>query len=129
MDVPSRFAFYGSLRKGEPNFIHCLSGAAFTFEGVSEITGYKMYSLIDYPVAVKTGQRADRITVELFHIHSPDTCRNIHEMEVEAGYYTEALQVNGNLYCIYLFPQREVQRLDLPFVAGGDWLTFLGEKR
>jgi gamma-glutamylcyclotransferase (GGCT)/AIG2-like uncharacterized protein YtfP len=80
-----------------------------------------MYSLGEYPYAVRTHKDDDIIVAELFRIDNPATERIIYEMELEVGYILSTAEVASNKFGIYLF---ETVRVSDNPVIGGDWDTF-----
>ncbi len=80
-----------------------------------------MYSLVDYPYAVYTGQTTDKITAELFEITRAETEQTIYEMEIEAGYIFSEIQIAGDKFGIFLFKTPHPDHIRIP---GGDWRIF-----
>ena len=86
------------------------------------IDGFVLYSLGDYPYAVPSSRKSDRICVELFRITDRSIEQSIHEMELDSEYYYDEVAIDGRKFGIYLFPHaRPGDRL----VASGDWMEFL----
>ena len=95
-------------------------GLEFLFS--TELEGFKLYALKDYPFAVRTNHPNDFIQVEVFKITKPEVEVSIHELELHVGYYYDEIQVNSITAGIYLFHQPE----NYPEVKGGDWVKSLG---
>jgi len=91
------------------------------FHSRHRINGFKLFALEDYPYAVQT-QSSDSIVVELFRILDEQTRINIHQLELDAGYYFETFQLNDLQVGIYLFEFAG----NNPEVKSGDWVEFFG---
>ena len=120
MNLQSTYAFYGSLRRGMVNHKRYGAGLRFLFQ--EEIQGYQLFEMKHYPYAVKTGSKADFITVEVFKVTDQSTERAIHELELGVGYYYDEVIIQGKEIGIYLFRERGPE----PLVKGGDWVRFFG---
>jgi|SRR6185369_8109161 len=96
------FGFYGSLRKGEYNYVHLLKDK----EGVeymhsAKTKGYKLYSLGSFPVILPSGD--DRpLTIDLFKITNPVVKGRIDGMEIGAGYERKLVTVGDHEVLIYV---------------------------
>jgi gamma-glutamylcyclotransferase (GGCT)/AIG2-like uncharacterized protein YtfP len=121
MNKNSCYAFYGSLRQGM--FNHTRFGN-FEFLFTEKLAGYKLYALERYPIAVKTNEPSDVITIEVMRITHPQTENEIHQLELNAGYYYDEVMVRGISIGIYLFHESN----GLPHVPHGDWVKFWNEK-
>lgn len=95
-------------------------GLKFLFQTV--ITGYRLHAMEHYPYAVFTGQEADTMTVEVFEVINPDVERDIHNLELEVGYYLDTVVIHGESVGIYLYEEAGSE----PLVKGGDWVQFFG---
>src|SRR5689334_17457258 len=115
MNKDSCYAFYGSLRLGMYN--HGRFQNHLTYLSTEIVPGFKLYALEHYPIAVKSNQQKDRITVEIMHIADPKTEIEIHQLELTAGYYYEDIEVRGITVGIYLFKENQTY----PHIASGDW--------
>jgi gamma-glutamylcyclotransferase (GGCT)/AIG2-like uncharacterized protein YtfP len=113
------YAFYGSLRKGMENFYPYKN--SLNFLETIELKGYRMYSLADYPYAVRTGDNEDKIIADLFTIKDAATEQSIHKMEIEAGYIFANVTIGNIKFGIYLF---EKAGGGDPEVKDGDWSNF-----
>jgi gamma-glutamylcyclotransferase (GGCT)/AIG2-like uncharacterized protein YtfP len=113
------YAFYGTLRTGHDN--HALYADDLTYLETVRLPGFVMYSLGEYPYAVRTGNAGDFIVAELFRIDNPATERIIYEMELEAGYILSEVDLASNKFGIYLFEMVGVY--DNPVIPG-DWDIF-----
>lgn len=117
------FAFYGSLRRGMNNFRvyqHDLK-----YLKTRRISGYELFALEEYPYAVSTQKKSSSIVVEIYSIENVSVARAIHEMEIEAGYVFERIEVDGDHVGIYLFEKPG----NNPKVENGDWVEFFGIDR
>lgn len=112
----SKYAFYGSLRKGQYN--HSRAGLAKQiYIKTVKIPGFIMYSLGAFPMIVR-GTSADEITVDLFALISPDLERGIHLMEIGAGYERITVKIEGEDYYIYIYDRAPS---GITKVKSGDW--------
>lgn len=121
MENTSVFAFYGSLRRGMEN--HTLHAAHLKYLFSARLSGYKLFSRGEFPVAVKASA-SDSIVVEVFKIEDLSTREMIHKLEMDEGYYFEKLLIDEREVGIYLVqsPGNYQQ------VEGGDWVSFFREK-
>ena len=71
----------------------------------ARLRGYKLYSMGEYPCAVKTAGN-DAITVEVFEIRSESVAADIHQLELDEGYYADEEIINGLVTKIYLYRLR-----------------------
>jgi len=122
MNSNSLYAFYGSLRRGMMYYEVFKQGLEYQFS--TEVAGFKLFALKDYPFAIKTGQPKDIIVVEVFKIVNTDVEKEIHELELGVGYYYDEIEVNSDTVGIYLFDRAE----NYPEVIGGDWVKFFGTR-
>lgn len=120
MNRDSLYAFYGTLRRGMEN--HHLLGSGAQYLQTVKLPGYKLYSLVEYPYAVKTGNRSDGITAELFYLPDLSIQHTIHEMELEVGYYYHEVPVEGKMVGIYLF---HAPAPDDIRITSGDWARYI----
>ncbi len=114
------FAFYGSLRQGMANYLRYQSSLEFITK--ETIKGFALYALKDYPYAVKTNNINDELVIEVFKIEDEITRQNIHQLELDAGYIFELIDIAGMKVCIYLFKEPGNNH----FVKSGDWVEFFG---
>jgi gamma-glutamylcyclotransferase (GGCT)/AIG2-like uncharacterized protein YtfP len=122
MNKNSCYAFYGSLRQGMYN--HERFGN-FEFLFTEKLHGYKLYALERYPIAVATHNPIDVITIEVMRVTNPITENEIHQLELNAGYYYDEVPVRGISVGIYLFHESS----NYPLVPHGDWVKFWAEKK
>ncbi|MBL0739609.1 gamma-glutamylcyclotransferase [Chryseolinea lacunae] len=113
------FAFYGSLRRGMENYNVYAEHLQYIRTAV--VKGYALYSLIDYPYAVKTDNPNDLLVVELFAIADLQTKQIIHEMELDAGYIFSTLTLTEGKIGIYTFATAGEGDAHVP---GGDWVVY-----
>lgn len=124
------YAFYGSLRAGMYNN-NRFSASGMQQLGSTIISGFRLYSLGSYPCVVRTGDDADKVTVDLFSV-TGETESRIHHMEIGAGYEYEEIriespieEINGKEFGIYTFDTSALGRLKDRYVPGGDWVKHL----
>ena len=123
MNAHSLYAFYGTLRKGMEN--HYMLGPETQYLGRVKLPGYKLFSLVDYPYAVKSRSLSDMIVAELFFIPDKAVQQYIHSMELDAGYYYYEIILEGKRYGIYLFSE---ERKEHDQIISGDWVEFSHRK-
>ena len=115
------YAFYGSLRRGMENYAAYKDDLRYLYS--ARLQGYQLFSRGEYPFAVRTGGTG-AIVVEVFRIANSNAAKEIHQMELEEGYYAAEEVINGKRTIIYLLDSDE----NYPEVPGGDWVTFFREK-
>ena len=121
MNKDANYAFYGTLRTGMENNLY-YGSHALESRGIIQLKGYLLYSLGEYPYAIKTPDLNRVITVELFHINDFSIEKEIHEMELSVDYYFEEVLFEEDLYGIYLF--RTPREGDI-LLQHGDWVKFM----
>lgn len=114
------FAFYGSLRRGMQNYLAFANELEYLHS--AWLRGYKMFALDEYPCVVKA-EPDSKILVEIMRAKSSRCARQIHQLEVDAGYAFETISVARQEVVIYYFALPPNDRL----VASGDWVTFFRE--
>ncbi|MFO7258537.1 MAG: gamma-glutamylcyclotransferase [Bacteroidota bacterium] len=119
MNEHGRYAFYGTLRPDME--LHRVYRPGMTHLGQAVLEGYRLYSLGDYPYAVPSP--TGRIVVDLYQLE-PDCARDIHEVEIEAGYYYDEIFIDGLAFGIYLF---ERPAPGDPEIRSGDWARHVAE--
>lgn len=119
MNSHGRYAFYGTLRPGME--LHQVYQPGMTHLEQALLEGYRLYSLGDYPYAVPSA--SGRIAVDLYRLE-PDCAQEIHEMEIEAGYYYDEIIIDGLAFGIYLFDRA---RSGDPEIRSGDWARHVAE--
>ena len=119
MNGQSQYAFYGSLRRGMENHVPYEKDLLYVKTIV--LGGFKMFSLTAYPYVVRSTDNADKIVVELFKVTNPQTEQIIYEMELEAGYIFEEVEISGVKFGIYVMNAQEPGD---PEVVSGDWCSF-----
>lgn len=117
------FAFYGSLRKNMPLHEKFEHGLDYRFS--AWIKGYQLFSLGDFPCAVKTNNEADQIQIEIFEVTEKSVAREIDELEIGYGYYRDEVIVDNVRALIYLFESAA----NYPRISDGDWVKFFRSKR
>ena len=118
MEETELFAFYGSLRMGMDNYFTYKSGLEYI--ETTRISGFELYSLGEYPYAVKTQNPSSSMVIEIFRILDSETKQRIHELEISADYFFDLIEVGRRKVGIYLFklPGNDIR------VESGDWVTF-----
>lgn len=102
---------------------------AFYSDGMSYIDtvtlpGYRLISLGEYPYAVPTGDPLNKIKVELFRLNEQQA-KAIYDMELDAGYYYEDIQIGQKKYGIFLFSQVNPNDEE---ISSGDWEEYVRER-
>jgi gamma-glutamylcyclotransferase (GGCT)/AIG2-like uncharacterized protein YtfP len=123
MNKHSIYAFYGSLRRGMA--LHKKFESDLQYKFSIWLPGYELYSLGPYPCAVQTQNMANKILVEVMLVTNPDVARQIFDIEINAGYFFQNIQIKNEPVGIYLYKQATNNSK----VIGGDWVTFFGEQR
>lgn len=117
------FAFYGSLRKNMPLYENFRHGLDYRFS--SWVKGYQLFSLGDFPCAVKTNSEGDKMLIEIFEATEKNVAKEIDEIEIGYGYYRDEVMVNNVRALIYLFESAT----NYPRILDGDWVKFFRSKR
>jgi len=86
------------------------------------LSGYDLYSLGNYPYAVKSSDPTHKILVEVMDVSDAETERNIYTLEIDAGYYADKIRVGDDFVTIFLFEQ-PANNLR---IVSGDWGIFFG---
>jgi gamma-glutamylcyclotransferase (GGCT)/AIG2-like uncharacterized protein YtfP len=115
---PNLYAFYGSLRRGFHNYERFRPSLVYQFS--TWIKGYQLYSLGEFPFAIKTSANQDAIAVEIFEINDIAIQTEIEELEYGYGYHVEIIFIDEQPVKIYLFHDKA----NYPLVSGGDWSKF-----
>lgn len=119
--------FYGSLRPPMYNwkrFVDFYGPKAMVHLGTTEIKGFKLYSLGAYPAAVKSDDDSQLI-VDLFELDH-EVYNHIHGMEYGAGYTREVVNIDGDKYSIFVYPDSGFSVNNL--VKSGDWVAHILSK-
>lgn len=96
------FGFYGSLRKGEYNYMHLLKfQEGVVYKVTTTIPGYKLYSLGAYP-AIRPSGDSRPLTIDIFEITNNKVKSRIDGMEIGAGYERKLVTVDGESVLIYV---------------------------
>jgi gamma-glutamylcyclotransferase (GGCT)/AIG2-like uncharacterized protein YtfP len=120
MNKNGRYAFYGTLRHGMEN--HSFYGGAMTFLESVLLSGYKLYSLGDYPYAVRSDTGS--IVADLFQVNDMRIGKSIHQMELDAGYHYDEIIIASRSYGIYLFVNPAPGDEE---IRSGDWVRYVNE--
>jgi len=115
------FAFYGSLRRGMR--LHKQFKKHLHYSHSAWLNGYSLYSLGNYPYAIKSSDPAHKILVEVMLISDEETENSIRDIEREAGYYEEKIQMGDELVTLFLF-EEATNNLR---IESGDWVVFFGQ--
>ena len=102
------------------NYDEFENGLHFLYQEV--ISGFQLYQMEFYPYAVRTGDKNDFLTVEVFEVTNPEVERSIHALETRVGYYYDEVEIHSRQVGIYLFETAGRE----PLVKGGDWVKFFG---
>ena len=114
----SKYAFYGSLRRRMRLHNQFKSDLHYSYS--VWLKGYDLYSLGNYPFAVKCFDPSHKILVEVTEVLNAEAEKNIDDIEIEAGYCAEKIQVGNDLVTIFLFDEAANNlRID-----SGDWVNF-----
>ena len=89
----------------------------------ARLSGHRLYSMGQYPCAVKT-MSDHAITVEVFETSHQQTADDIHQLELDEGYYLDEQLINGVMTRIYLYRHPG----NYQEVPGGDWVTFFRQR-
>lgn len=116
------YAFYGTLRLGMEN--HRAFAKTLDYLTTVTLRGYRMYSLLEYPYAIYTGDEHDLIVAELFKVTALATEEMIHEMEVDAGYILSSVIIDGSKFGLYIFQANDPTHEPIP---DGDWVKHASE--
>src|SRR5688572_3930603 len=119
MNRDSQYAFYGSLMMGMENFMPYEKHLKFI--GKVHLSGFKMFSLKQYPYVIRSNDSDDRIVAELYKVIDMKTEQSIHELEMQEGYIFSEVEIADNKFGIYLF---ESHVSDSTEVASGDWRSY-----
>ena len=118
MNNVSQYAFYGSLRRGMFNYD--FYKRQLQYHSTKILRGFRLFALKDYPIAIKSDDSNNRLTVEIFSILDLNTEKEIHALETDAGYYFECIKIDGLNTGIYLFENNS----GWPQIPGGDWVKY-----
>lgn len=119
----NRFVFYGSLRKGMAN--HKTYAEALQYVETRRLPGFELFALDDYPYAVKTEISTESVVAEVFIITDQSVKESIHQLELDAGFIFELIEIDSNKVGIYLF-KKAGNNIK---VNSGDWVEFFGAER
>jgi gamma-glutamylcyclotransferase (GGCT)/AIG2-like uncharacterized protein YtfP len=96
---------------------------ALDYQFSVRLNGYRLYSMGQYPCVVKSSADCS-VLVEIFKIIDPVFEKEIHEMEIDEGYFYEEIIVDGKYIGIYAFEAHE----NFTEVPAGDWVTFFRQR-
>lgn len=115
----SLYAFYGSLRRGMRlyNQFHYFMHYHYS----AWLTGYELYSLGNYPYAVKSSNPDRKLLVEIVSFSEPAIEKEILELENGAGYHLVQQPFGADLINIFLYDTEPANNMR---VVSGDWVTF-----
>ena len=119
MNRNSQHAFYGSLMMGMENYGHYEKHLKFL--GKVHLTGFKMFSLRQYPYVIRTDDSNHRIVAELYKVIDRNTEQSIHEMELEEGYIFSEVEIADDKFGIYVFDTRVIDSAE---IINGDWRSY-----
>lgn len=119
MNSNGLYAFYGTLRQGME--YHSIYGKRISFIQSVLLKGYRLFSVGDYPYAVRAPTGS--IVADLCHVDRR-TAATIHSMEIEAGYFYDEIIIESQAFGIYLFSRADPGD---PEVQSGDWVQYVAE--
>lgn len=119
MNTHNYYAFYGSLRRGMR--LYKQFAGELNYHYSAWLNGYELYSLGNYPYAVKAAEQKSKILVEVFTISDVDVEREIQEIEKGAGYVLEQFEFGKGTLNIFLCEEPVANNLR---VVSGDWVSF-----
>lgn len=119
MNTHNYYAFYGSLRRGMR--LYNQFAGALNYQYSVWLNGYELYSLGNYPYAVKSANHKSKILVEVFTIPDVEAKREIMEIEKGAGYFLEQFEFGKKTLNIFLYEEPVANNLR---VDSGDWVSF-----
>lgn len=119
MNTHNYYAFYGSLRRGMR--LYNQFAGALHYQYSAWLNGYELYSLGNYPYAVKSVNQKSKILVEVFTIPDVEVKREIMEIEKGAGYFLEQVEFGKKTLNIFLYEEPVANNLRL---VSGDWVSF-----
>lgn len=108
--------FYGTLRRGEPNFNRFKWQ---TYIQTLKLKGYELYDCI-VPIIVE-GEGS--IIVEL-HALTNSADKKIRLMEIGAGYKEQKLRIGDKLASLYIYDKRYLPYIDSRKIESGDWVKY-----
>lgn len=117
----SLYAFYGSLRRGMRLHKQFKNDLCYLYS--VWLQEYDLYSLGNYPYAVKSPDPAHRMLVEVMMISDPETEKTIFKIERDAGYYCHKIMIGADQVNIFLYedPANNLR------IDSGDWGVFFGQ--
>lgn len=123
MDVVKSYLFYGTLRTGMANYQHFKSNLAS--KGLIILNGFKLFAKKDYPYAVQSDSRKDKIVAEKMEVQTLEAQRAIFKLEIQAGYYYDELLIGKQKFGIFLYSQQNPKD---PQIIDGDWVNYTAKK-
>lgn len=121
--------FYGSLRKPMYNyerFVIRYGIDSFKHMKTIKLKGFKLYDLNgSYPCATESFDNSE-IIADLFNL-SDVAYKSIKSMEQGAGYYEHSINIDDNMYVIYLMKENLISPETL--IKSGDWITYYNNKK
>jgi gamma-glutamylcyclotransferase (GGCT)/AIG2-like uncharacterized protein YtfP len=117
---------YGTLRRGEPNYLLFGMDDGATYLGTARLSGWAMRSLGHCPAVHASDEPSDDIIVEAYRIRDRTVYDRIDALECGAGYdrmdvtvEVDGLAVTGTIYIM-----SEGRLEGCPSVPFGDWVSF-----
>lgn len=120
MNSNAVYVFYGSLRRGMSNYK--IYETSLEYIKTVKLPGFRLYSLPNYPFAVRSKNQRDTIVAELCKVTNKQIEKSIHALEISVGYYYDEVIVEGKNVGIYLYESPG----NHPPVEHGDWVHFFG---
>jgi gamma-glutamylcyclotransferase (GGCT)/AIG2-like uncharacterized protein YtfP len=89
------------------------------------LNGFKLFSKKDYPYAVQSDSRKDKIVAEKMEVQTLEAQRAIYKLEIQAGYYYDELLLGKQKFGIFLYSQQNPKD---PQIIEGDWVNYTAKK-
>ena len=124
MNRHGQYAFYGSLMMGMENNLPYEKHLKFL--GKVRLAGFKMFSLGQYPYAVRSNDQNREIVAELYKVTDRKTEQLIYEMELDEGYIFSEVEIADNKFGIYLFDSPVIKSAE---ITDGDWRSYRKQER
>jgi gamma-glutamylcyclotransferase (GGCT)/AIG2-like uncharacterized protein YtfP len=119
MEESNLYAFYGSLRRGMRLYNQFAGSLHYQYS--AWLNGYELYSLGNYPYAVKSDNPKSKILVEVFSISDEEAEKEIQEIEKGAGYFSDRVMFGKKSLNIFLYQEPVTNNMR---VESGDWVSF-----
>jgi len=121
MNKSSLYAFYESLRKGMSNYDRYKEAMMYLYS--IRLNGFKLYLMGEY-LCITKSDTENSVVVGVFKIIHL-SWKEIHDMEIEEGYFYDEVTIQNERIGIYLYAAIE----NFIEVKEGDWVSFFREKK